>query len=440
MSKHTVVISVDAMVFEDLEYLITLPNFSRLLDGASVIERVSTIYPSVTHPVHATIITGAPAGVTGIPNNYIFDPADPENSREWYNRLSEIKCDTLLHAAKRGGFTVASATWPLVTECGDTVDHLVPGMLNYYFDDDERDPVSKYVLHGAGEEMRDIISKAIELYGYRDCHPNFEDFQTYCTAEIIKRFKPGLMLTHPSDVDSKRHGNGVFGEAVNASLRATDGWLGQILDAIEEAGMTEETDVIVLSDHGQINITRIISPNVFLADNGYIKLDENGRGASWEAYAFSTGASAQVYLSRPNDSELYNGVYKLLSKMADEGIYGFERVYTADEVKEKYGLYGDFSFALETDGYTSFGTSVTRPAVRPFDQSDYRSGRATHGHEPHKGAQPTFIAKGPSFKKDAVIPHGNILNHAPTIAAAMGIELRDAWGQPVWEILNIPRE
>ena len=61
MSKHTVVISVDAMVFEDLEYLRTLPNFSRLLDGASVIERVSTIYPSVTHPVHATIITGAPA-------------------------------------------------------------------------------------------------------------------------------------------------------------------------------------------------------------------------------------------------------------------------------------------------------------------------------------------------------------------------------------------
>ena len=121
--------------------------------------------------------------------------------------------------------------------------------------------------------------------------------------------------------------------------------------------------------------------------------------------------------------------------MANEGIYGFEKVYTLSEVKDKYGLEGDFDFVLETDGYTSFGEHLTRPSVRGFDLSDYRFGRATHGHAPEKGPQPTFVAAGPSFKKGVVIKEGNILNHAPTLAAALGIKLHSSCGKAVKEIL-----
>ena len=97
MSKHLVVISVDAMVYEDLALCRTLPNFCRVLDGASVIERVETIYPSLTHPVHATLITGNPAGVTGIVNNIVFDPEEPDKAMDiWYNFMPQLKCDDLL--------------------------------------------------------------------------------------------------------------------------------------------------------------------------------------------------------------------------------------------------------------------------------------------------------------------------------------------------------
>jgi hypothetical protein len=122
--------------------------------------------------------------------------------------------------------------------------------------------------------------------------------------------------------------------------------------------------------------------------------------------------------------------------MANEGIYGFERVYTKDELEKEYGLSGDFSFVLETDGFTSFGERLTRPVVSGFDMSDYRLGRGTHGYEPTKGPQPTFIAKGPSFKSGVVIQEGNILNHAPTLASVLGLELRDAVGKPVFELLK----
>ena len=433
---HLIVISVDALVYEDIEYLKTLPAFSRLLDGASVIERVRTIYPSLTHPVHASIITGAPAGITGVISNHIFNPRLPDkDNKRWFNKLSDIKCDTLIHAAKRAGLTVGVSTWPLVGDCGDVVDYLVPSVLNYDIEG-RSEPLEVYRELGASEEMMTIISEAVNRFGIKNQHPEYDELQVYCACEIIKKYKPDLLLIHPGDVDSKRHKSGVFGDLVRESLRNTDRWLGEIFSTIERAGIGEDTDIVVMSDHGQINVSRVIAPNVWLKDKGLIRTNEKGEVTDWDAWVSSTGASAQVYLSRPDDKKLYEAVYTLLSDMASEGIYGFSRVYTSDELREKYGYFGTFSFVLETDGYTSFSEKLTRPAVTFYDPGDYRSGRATHGHEPSLGPQPPFIAKGPSFASNVVLERGNILNHAPTLARVLGVKLNDATGSAVTEILK----
>ena len=122
MSKHLIVASIDAMVFEDLEYCKTLPNFSKIMDGAAIIERVRTIYPSVTHPVHATLITGNPAGVTGAVNNSIFNPEEPDVEDEvWYNFMNQLKCETIFHAAKRAGLTTATSSWPMTSGGQDVI-------------------------------------------------------------------------------------------------------------------------------------------------------------------------------------------------------------------------------------------------------------------------------------------------------------------------------
>ena len=127
-NKHVIVVSVDAMVFEDLEYARELPHFKKLLEGGSLIERVTTIYPSLTHPVHATLLTGAPAGVTGVIRNEILTPGKLKGL-PWYNLLSDIKCDTILHAAKRAGLTTACCTWPLTAK-GASHRHAEPSYLN----------------------------------------------------------------------------------------------------------------------------------------------------------------------------------------------------------------------------------------------------------------------------------------------------------------------
>lgn len=432
--KHLIVVSIDALVFEDLEYARTLPAFSEIMRDAAIIERVKTIYPSLTHPVHATLLTGAPAGVHGIVNNYIHNSSNTA-SCEWYNRLSDIKCDTLLHAAKRAGLTTAVCTWPLTCGGGDVIDYLVPGMMNYYFDGRE-DILSAYREMGASESVMPIIKEGIRRFGHLDIHPSVDEYQFFCATEIFKRYRPNLMLMHPGHVDHMRHVSGVFSDAVRESVRLTDEWLSRLISAVKETGLWEDTDIVLLSDHGQINITRAISPNVYFAREGLISTDGEGRVTSYRAFCKSAGASAQVYLSHPDDGELYERVYRLLKWICDEGVYGISQVFTKDEAREQFSLYGDFSFVLEGDGYTSFGEWALPPAVRGYDITDFRYGRATHGHLPTLGPQPTFIGRGPSFKSGVTLACGDILNHAPTLAKALGIELYDAVGTTVEKILN----
>ncbi len=431
--RHLIVVSVDAMVYDDLEYAKTLPFFGKLISEGSRINKVLTIYPALTHPIHATMISGCPAGKTGVISNEVFQAG--VNPRPWYNYLSQMKVETIFHAAHRAGLVTASCRWPMTAQGGEYIDYLIPEIMNTDFAGHEDDPAGVYRAMGTTECLMDVVEECIKKWGYVNAHPTYDAFANECAAEIIRRYKPNVLFTHPGFVDSERHRTGVFSQYVKESVRVTDEWMQALWQAVVDAGIEDSTDFVVLSDHGQLNINRAICPNVFLRDAGLIRVDENEELKNWDAFVCGTGMSAQVFLSRPDDKELFDRVHRLLSGMAEEGIYGISEVRTADEAREQYGLYGDFSFVLESDGFSSFAEDWRRPVVRPLDVLDYRFGRATHGHRPDKGPQPPFLVMGPSFKKGVVIENGSILNHAPTFAKVLGVELPQADGRAVDELL-----
>jgi hypothetical protein len=191
----------------------------------------------------------------------------------------------------------------------------------------------------------------------------------------------------------------------------------------------------MLSDHGQMNLTRIIKPNVFLADHGLIRVSPAGEVLDYKAYCFSNAMSTMVVLRDPDDTKTRDEVLDLLTAMCAEGIYGFTEVFTREEIREKERLDGDFAFVLETDGYTSFSESCVRPVVQNMDLSDFRFGMATHGYLPDKGPQPVFIARGPDFRRGAVLERRPIVDVAPTFAEILGVPLPDADGVPMRELL-----
>ena len=126
-------------------------------------------------------------------------------------------------------------------------------------------------------------------------------------------------MIHPANVDAYRHGTGLFSDKVTHGLHEVDSWLAEIIRATKDAGIYEETDFFIVSDHGQLNITRGIALNCLLKEMDLIQVDDNGNVTDWDVFIKSAALSAQVYLKNPADEALKEKVKKILyiHKIAD---------------------------------------------------------------------------------------------------------------------------
>ena len=433
MKNKLVVISADAMVDEDLAFMETLPNYSELMKRASVVKHVRTIYPTVTYPAHTSMCTGVYPEKHGVVGNEELTVGSTEHQPwNWFHRA--VKVPDLFDIAKQAGYTTAGVFWP-VTGCHPSIDYLV----DEYWPQFEGDTlVDCFRRSGSSEEVIEKIIKPNIQNSRMQIHPDADEMGARFAVAMIREFQPDVLLFHPANIDGMRHKYGLFNEHVTQSLRDTDRWLGDIIQATKDAGVYEQTNFVLMSDHGQMNIQRVMHTNVLLADNGLIQLDDEGNVVSWDAFAHSVGMANYVYLKPGADDALRTRVHALLKHMAEEGIYGFSEVFTREEIAAKEHLSGDFEFVLETDGYTSFGQRVQRPMVSNYGSpdGDYRLGHATHGYLPDKGPQPVFVAAGPNVKPGVVLERRNIVDMPCTMARMLGLELPDADGRAIEEFIR----
>ncbi|MBP0985590.1 MAG: alkaline phosphatase family protein [Oscillospiraceae bacterium] len=269
--RHLVVISVDALVYEDIADTSGLPLFAELISGGTLIKNVLTVYPSLTHTVHASIVTGQPAGVTGIVSNTVFTPGTAD--MPWYNDLSDIKCETIFDLAHAAGAVTAVCRWPVTANAGDRIDFLIPELMAKDLEDAGGDVIRGYMNTGMTECLKEIMEDAIGRRHHRQgdgssvcadmgvvsadmgtCltpshtmshveHPEYDEIQIDCACEIIRRYKPDLLLTHPGYVDSERHRTGLFSPYVAASVKKSEEWIGRLIQAAKDAGIYEDTDL-----------------------------------------------------------------------------------------------------------------------------------------------------------------------------------------------------
>lgn len=430
--KKLIVVSADALVHEDLEYLYTLPNYQKYLAGGCRVEKVKSVYPTITYPCHTTMITGVYPAKHKITGNFEFLPGTTSNLPWfWDYKWRQWKTD-IFTEAKKAGYRTAAVFWP-VTGNHPCIDDLID---EYWIQGPDDTNEAAFRRMGSNEQMISVLKKNLRGETGRPMHPWVDQFMIDCVCDILRECKPDIMFVHPADIDWARHEYGIFNDKVRETVESTDRYIGQIMQVVEELGWQDEVNLVLTSDHGQMNINRSINLNVLFAERGLIEVGADGVMKDWDVWSLSGGMSAGIYLKNPNDPELYQKVYEMLKQMAEDGIYGFDRVYTREEVKEQEHLDGDFSFIVETDGFTSFGDSYTRPIVTNLDNRDYRYGRATHGYLSHKGPQPVFLAKGPDFKENAVLESADLVDEAPTYAKILGVSLGDVDGRVLEELLR----
>lgn len=429
-NKYVIVISFDAVSEEDLEFLSKQPNFSKLIKNGALIKNVESVYPSLTYPAHATIVTGKYPKNHGVINNTVLDFKNDNSDWYWYRKY--IKGDTIFDLAEKSGMKTCSILWPVTAR--SKITYNMPEIFCTKRYDNQ---ILKSALAGSKIYQVNMNKK----FGYLRQgmeEPYLDNFATEVAKKTIRELKPNLILLHLIDSDSQKHKYGIENKEVIESLKRHDERLGEIIESLKLAGIYEDSTIIALGDHSQINVNNVIKLNSILMKNDLINVNGN-KIKSYKAIAKSCDGSSYIYLKNKNDVETRKKVRDILNELKNKYSNVIEEVYNNEEIKN-LGADINASFMIEAKRGYYFIDDFLGEAIEVIDESSKikHKLRASHGYLPSRDNYKTFfIAYGKTIKKGVVLEKGKLINHGPTIAKILDIDLRDCDGIVEERILNL---
>ncbi len=426
MARYLYVISFDGLAALDLDYIKTLPNFREFLQKASYARKVYTVYPSLTYPAHATIVTGKYPKNHGVVNNTLLQPR--RMSPDWYWQRKYIKGQTIFDLAVQRGLKVAALLWPVTAKA-----KLHYNMPEIFANRSWHNQVLVSLLNGSPLYQISLNHKFGHLrQGLRQ--PHLDNFTHQSLLYTIRQKKPNLTLVHYTDLDSMRHYHGFNSKQARAALDRHDQRLGEIIRTLRESGMYDESALIVLGDHSSLDEEKIINLNVLLQQKGYIDVDASGRIVNYRAIVKSCDGSAYVYVKQNQPAELVARLSTLLRNFNREHNC-LEAVYSREEAV-KLGADPGCALMLEANqGYYFLDDSVGE-VISPVQPERPHHTRAAHGYSPFKQDYTTvFMASGKGIKEGIIVDAMNLVDEGPTIAKLLGLDLEEGDGRIIDEIL-----
>lgn len=425
MNKRMLVISLDAMISEDLEYIKTLPNLGPIVKGGAIVKNSETVYPSLTYTAHASMISGTYPDKHGVVNNEIFNPF--MKFGDWFEERSGIHAAILPEECEKHGLKVLINSWPTMVGADVTWNLQRAGI--HQVAEDKKASMIANSTPGLMEKMYDICSDAWKEDKYYDS----DKFSGLASKYLIETEMPNVIFMHMTLIDHYRHVYGVYSEKIKDAIKYIDDMLGYVFDALKEKGIYDETIFVICSDHGQVNIDESININQDFIEKGWITVDTEGNVTDWKVFAHSAAASAQVYV-RNHDASLIEEVDAYLR--ANKERFKIDQIFTTKEVKEKYKLDGDFDFVLEAKEGVGFNYMLSAPFIKQVANEDYRTSVGTHGHIPTRGSQPALVLSGPGVKSGVVLEKAYNVDIAPTCAKLLGFTMPGADGRVLTELIE----
>lgn len=428
--KRILIISLDGLDTQYLqkadEFNLKIPTLRKLMANGVTARGMTSVYPSITYPNHTSLVTGAMPAKHGIFGNGIFEPPVGTQTNLYHWFAKDIRADTIWDAASRAGMTTGMVSFPVAGGAGDWN---VPEIWKSGGTPDEsRLEIAKNARpRGLVEEVQKQFP---DIYKNTNSDEG-DDARTKFAEYIIIEKRPEVMLVHLYDLDHFQHDFGPFTSQAFEILEKTDGYVARLIAAAEKAETLDETTIFITSDHGFKPISKQFNPGVLLNRAGFVTAnivkDENGRERTtftdWKAAVYVTGAACAIYLKDPNDKatlEKLLEIFKPLEKDKNSGIY---RVLESKEIN-KLGSNTRAAIMLEAADNFTFGSNYTGELV-----VESRS-RGMHGYLPSRtNYYASFIASGKNVSRRGTIDYLNVTDAGSTIAATLGVKLKNATGK-----------
>lgn len=422
MAKHLIVISYDAFSEDQWEMASRLPNLSKLINNGAHSNKLKSVYPTLTYVVHTTIATGVYPDKHGIHHNNPLQPFVKEEEQSWFWFRNDIKVPTIYDAAREHNLSTAGILWPVSGK--SSIKYNIPEIraLN------NENQALKILKSGSPlyciemELKYGRIRKGIE-------QPYLDDFTTKCAIETIKRKKPNLLMMHMIDLDDTKHAYGTDSDEVMQVVTRMDKRLGDIMQAVDEAGIKDDTIYLVLGDHGQFNVRYKVHLNNLLQEKGLI-YEDNGE-MKWRAYFQCGGGSAYLHIKQ-GDEEAEQSALAVIGEYMNDDSFGIEKIYARDEL-DHFHVGQTTKYMLEAKRGYCFDESMDEPTIVDLDKQGVKY--ATHGYSPDKDDyRCNVVVSGDKVKNDYHIGDIEMVDIAPTMAKILGIDFNHCDGKPLDEI------
>lgn len=419
-TRHLVLISIDALRPElYLDGMHPAPTLQALRAAGSHARAVESVFPSVTYPSHASIVTGVRPARHGVAFNVTFEPT-AERGR-WYEEATDLGAPPLWEWARAAGLTTASVSWP--STLGARIDLLLPER-DYYL---RRSPLDLLAAASTpGLLARLGLAPAEETF--RDV-TRWDAFLADTAAAMIRQARPNLLLLHLVQLDYFQHRGGRQGPELPRALARVDAHVGAIRQALSEAGIAERAAIVVTGDHGFQDVDRSVFPNQVLAEAGLRECPQAGPG--WRATVHVAGAAGAVFVNPPGDAATTARAEAALRQAAG----GRFTVIGRHEL-DAMGAMPGAALGIEATPGVQLGGSCQRGGSRGRRLEAPASG-GTHGYLPARPAMATgFLAAGRGVRSGVGLDRIRLIDVAPTAARLLGIPALPVEGRVLEEILE----
>jgi predicted AlkP superfamily pyrophosphatase or phosphodiesterase len=425
--NHVIIMTLDGFPGAALEdpYL-PVPNLRRLAATGAVAGGMRPVNPTVTWPNHTSLVTGVTPAKHGVLFNgtLVRDPGVPPRIEPWRDKKDMVRVPTLYDAVHDHGMTTAQVDWVAI---------LNAAAIDWEFPERPERPETKAaivreMIAGGSLSQKDADGFATQNIVWRD------DVWTGAAIQILRTHQPNLLLFHLLSLDSMQHRYGPKTPAAMVTMARLDGEVGQLLQALEATGMTANTTLFVVSDHGFKAVQKQVLPNVALRDAGLITV-EAGKVTGTKAYVISEGGSAFVYVTAPDpDGDLLRR-----ARQAVSGLEGIDKVIEPSQYAS-FGLpqpnadpqVGSLMLTAKNGYAFAAGATAEKTMV---DAPDGALG--THGYiSSDPEIQSLFIASGRGITPGSKLQSVNNVDVAPTAAKLLGVELHNLDGRVLTEILQ----
>ena len=402
--KHVVLITIDGFrpnfYLEDTWHT---PNLKAIKQGGAHAYGVNSVFPSITYPSHITIVTGVQPAKHGIFYNAMF-AKDSASKGQIYWRFDQITSPTLWEVTQQAGLKAASVNWPVSVGAPTVFNISDVGSQGQKVMEDSANPrgISAWI-------QQNLLNNAPIKVG-------IDKNVATIAAWVIKTEKPNFMTVHLLGMDHVQHLHGRNGPELEHTIVLADSAVGMIRTAIAEAGIKDNTLLIVTGDHGFKDVTTTVSPNVWLKDWGLMK-NEN----DWKAKFHAVGGGAFMFLKDKNDAGTLNTVISKLKALPEADKKYFQIV----DAKKLAAIGADPRVVLALTGLdgAGFNARTDAPAV------DKGQG-GTHGYFPDtREIQTGFLAEGMAIKKGTRIQEMNLRDISAIVVKYLGLTMPSSEGK-----------